>query len=684
MRISMLSRAIDCRPTQDGMKLRSFLTVFLILVFLIPSTGAKDASDRINTLIINEPSARDLRADQPLTFQVAVDANKTYLVEVDQGGLDLVVTVETPDGESRSYNSPLLRDDSELVLLQPADSGVFNITLVSDEYTGAIAHISIQATEVPVSTEAEGERKVCRSMLVCSIIVWLVFQVSEIVVPALSLPLWVNSLVVVLGILGFPIAAMLSWIFDLTPTGLVRDHGSATTTNARPARNRTDLVFDTVLVASAVAICFMLVVSSTAMAQGILDDGIMLGNVRTEYEPTLGTRDNPLTLRYDQEGIEGCKFDSEVSVSGCPGRAGLAANANGLEVWQGNLHWNEACGGSRELAEDTWEACLSYKKSNYYQARSTGTDYWMLIANNDPSFDQCNSGMPGTSLPVVDLASGERGLFQFQVENYSVAGGDDWHRFHFAINSRDHDFFCANLDDYQSSLPFLSIGAQNGAGNDGPVGEIDKWYNYNINDKLSFDYEIVDYSPYTCLPETKATCYEKYAGSHSGFFLVAQWGGTNRMLFVELWRSGHFAQLVYGPARGNWNWPIEESVFFPGAEIAVLPVGHPDVELCRLGIEPFGEADIGSPKSYRVSASDLYSCADGLDLFSSEMPPGRIDLDGVHWFSESYGTDGYLWASLDRASISNMDEYTFSSNLKIPWRFPVNPPPIGRKWQSPE
>lgn len=60
-----------------------------------------------------------------------------------------------------------------------------------------------------------------------AIVIWLVFQISQIVVPALNLPTWVNSLVVVMGLLGFPIAATLAWIFDLTPSGLERESGGA-------------------------------------------------------------------------------------------------------------------------------------------------------------------------------------------------------------------------------------------------------------------------------------------------------------------------------------------------------------------------------------------------------------------------------------------------------------------------
>ena len=98
-------------------------------------------------------------------------------------------------------------------------------------------------------------------MLIYTLVIWLIFQVSEIVVPAVGLPEWVNTLVVVLGILGFPIAATLSWIFDLTPEGLVKDRHEQRALQAGP-RNRTDYAVDFALVVAALAICTMLVVAS--------------------------------------------------------------------------------------------------------------------------------------------------------------------------------------------------------------------------------------------------------------------------------------------------------------------------------------------------------------------------------------------------------------------------------------
>jgi len=391
--------------------------------------------------------------------------------------------------------------------------------------------------------------------------------------------------------------------------------------------------------------------ANTSMAIGLWDDDIVSGVARTEYRPDLGTSKNPLFLRYDQAGEEGCKFNSVDALSGCPGRAGLPLNQNGQEVWQGNIHWNAACGGDAQRIDDTWKGCKTYDQSNFRQIGEATDNYWLIIANNDPAFDQCNSGMPGTSLPIVDLASNEPGLFQFHVEKYQVEKQTYRHRFHLAINSRDHDFFCSRLDDYQSSLPFLSVGAQNKAGNSGPVGNIDLWSDYDLHDKISFVYEVEDFLPYSCLEETRQTCNDAYAGSHAGVFMIAEWEGTIRMLFVELWRSEYFAHPVYGPASGKWNWPIDTSVFFPGAEIATLPIGHPAVDDCMLNLEPYTELEVSSRKYFNLNASDLYNCAEELALFSDEIPYGRTDLDGVHWFAESYGTDGLLQVLIDRVNI---------------------------------
>lgn len=65
-------------------------------------------------------------------------------------------------------------------------------------------------------------RHVVRAGAIYLLVAWGILQVADIVVPALGLPDWVITAVLVLLALCFPLALVLAWIFDLTPQGLKR------------------------------------------------------------------------------------------------------------------------------------------------------------------------------------------------------------------------------------------------------------------------------------------------------------------------------------------------------------------------------------------------------------------------------------------------------------------------------
>ena len=66
-------------------------------------------------------------------------------------------------------------------------------------------------------------RNVFRVAIVYVIIAWLILQVGDTLAPALRLGEWVNSALAFFLILGFPIALLFSWAFELTPEGLKRE-----------------------------------------------------------------------------------------------------------------------------------------------------------------------------------------------------------------------------------------------------------------------------------------------------------------------------------------------------------------------------------------------------------------------------------------------------------------------------
>src|SRR5947208_6694119 len=65
-------------------------------------------------------------------------------------------------------------------------------------------------------------RKVYRVAVAYAIVAWLLIQAASILFPTFEAPPWVMKVFVTAVILGFPVALILAWAFDLTPEGLRR------------------------------------------------------------------------------------------------------------------------------------------------------------------------------------------------------------------------------------------------------------------------------------------------------------------------------------------------------------------------------------------------------------------------------------------------------------------------------
>jgi TolB-like protein/tetratricopeptide (TPR) repeat protein len=65
-------------------------------------------------------------------------------------------------------------------------------------------------------------RNVYKVAVAYAVVGWLVMQIAATVVPALHLPDIITSAVVVLTLLGFPIALVIAWAFEMTPEGMKR------------------------------------------------------------------------------------------------------------------------------------------------------------------------------------------------------------------------------------------------------------------------------------------------------------------------------------------------------------------------------------------------------------------------------------------------------------------------------
>ena len=58
------------------------------------------------------------------------------------------------------------------------------------------------------------------------IVAWVLIQIADTVAPQLNLPEWAPRLITLIILLGFPIALVLAWIFDLTPEGIKAETGT--------------------------------------------------------------------------------------------------------------------------------------------------------------------------------------------------------------------------------------------------------------------------------------------------------------------------------------------------------------------------------------------------------------------------------------------------------------------------
>ena len=67
-------------------------------------------------------------------------------------------------------------------------------------------------------------RNVFRVAFAYALVGWVLLQIADVFFPALSLPEWTIRLVAGLLIIGFPLALLFAWAFELTPEGLKKEH----------------------------------------------------------------------------------------------------------------------------------------------------------------------------------------------------------------------------------------------------------------------------------------------------------------------------------------------------------------------------------------------------------------------------------------------------------------------------
>ena len=81
-------------------------------------------------------------------------------------------------------------------------------------------------------------RKVYRVAAAYAIVAWLLIQAASILFPTFEAPTWVMKVFVTAVILGFPVALILAWAFEMTPAGIKREEEVAPQESKAPRAGR--------------------------------------------------------------------------------------------------------------------------------------------------------------------------------------------------------------------------------------------------------------------------------------------------------------------------------------------------------------------------------------------------------------------------------------------------------------
>jgi TolB-like protein/Flp pilus assembly protein TadD len=97
-------------------------------------------------------------------------------------------------------------------------------------------------------------RNVYKVAIAYAVVAWLLMQVASQIFPFFEIPNWAVRLVVLLLIIGFPVAMILAWAFELTPEGIKRteDVDLSTSITRRTGRKLDFLIIGVLLVVVAI------------------------------------------------------------------------------------------------------------------------------------------------------------------------------------------------------------------------------------------------------------------------------------------------------------------------------------------------------------------------------------------------------------------------------------------------
>jgi TolB-like protein/tetratricopeptide (TPR) repeat protein len=114
-------------------------------------------------------------------------------------------------------------------------------------------------------------RNVVRVAVAYAIVSWLILQLTDVLMPLLSLPAWVGGFVFLLLVIGFLLALVLSWAYELTPEGIKLDKDvGPSESSARLSSRKLDFI---IIGAMAVALLYLSATHDWGAKRGPVEPG---------------------------------------------------------------------------------------------------------------------------------------------------------------------------------------------------------------------------------------------------------------------------------------------------------------------------------------------------------------------------------------------------------------------------
>ena len=330
--------------------------------------------------------------------------------------------------------------------------------------------------------------------------------------------------------------------------------------------------------------------------------------------------------------------------------------------------------GTCLLPDVSWPACyderLVFSQSNQWRqnwpcaqdACDPADGYWTLIINNEPRADPGNSGPPDQSLPRSVPGNGMAGFSTLYGDD-NFPGDTRW-RAHLVLNM-------AFENPVYGGIPFLGFGEFSARGNrGGPIAYLNP--SADRPSVLTFGSRLwgarrPDPIPSHGAPVTQPPTLASYV------YVVANWGAYAKGIFVLLYHDNLETSLPpHRPAVNKWQWPIADSVFYNGAEIAYVDAEDVDY-YCGFPI-PF--LLVGEDVDYRIDLTLLFRCMSDQGLFSEPLPATQdIPITQILWANEATGVNGGIWIDVhDMKTVPTSDESRepiFPSRTAKPFEYGV-------------